>query len=236
MSDTAYRGLGWRVVEAQHKVSTLKLVDTAREQALLEDILEDSKPALPEDCAGLHYLLATPFRYRPYPQGSRFRRSGHTPGVFYAAERVETALAEMAFYRLLFFADSPETPLPTNAADYTAFAVRLETVHAVDLTRPPFDADTRLTDPVDYEACQALAERVRGEGAELIRYRSVRDPRGGANLAVLSCRAFAEKTPGRWQGWKLYIGRLSVLALRDFPAQSLEYSRAGFAADPRLAT
>src|SRR5882757_8489431 len=106
-------GRYWRLVEAQHHVSTLKLVDSLEEQALLEQLLEESKPALPPECAGLDYLLATPFRYGAvYPHGSRFRRAGRTLGVFYASERVETALAEMAFYRLLFFADSPETPLP----------------------------------------------------------------------------------------------------------------------------
>ena len=41
----------------------------------------------------------------PYPIGSRFRRAGRTAGVFYAAESPETAVAEMAFYRLLFFAE-----------------------------------------------------------------------------------------------------------------------------------
>ncbi len=231
-----YSGTGWRVVEAQHKVSTLKLVDTMAEQSLLEDILEESKPPLPEECRGLHYLLATPFRYRPYPHGSRFRRAGLTPGVFYAAEAVETAIAETAFYRLLFFAESPATPLPDNAADYTAFAVRLATGHSVDLTAPPYAAEAdRYTHPTDYEACQSLAERVRAQGCEIIRYRSVRDPQGGANLAVLTCRAFAETTPSHWQSWKLFLGRKSVQALRDFPPARLEYERADFAADPRLA-
>lgn len=230
-----YSGVGWRVVEAQHKVSTLKLVDTMAEQALLEDILEETKPPLPDDCRGLHYLLATPFRYRPYPYGSRFRRAGMTPGVFYAAEAVETAIAETAFYRLLFLAESPATPLPGNAADYTAFAVRLNTDKAVDLTAPPYRVDAaKWTDLTDYSACQDLADRVRGEGAEIIRYTSVRDPAKGANLAVLTCRAFAETTPSDWQSWKLYFNRASVQALRDFPLARIEYQRADFAADPRI--
>src|SRR5690606_23673868 len=104
---------GWRLVEAQHRVSTLKLVDTHDEQALLEELVEETKPAIPAECRHLDYLLATPFRYGSvYPQGSRFRRAGRTRGVFYAAEQVATAVAEMAFYRLLFFADSPDTPWP----------------------------------------------------------------------------------------------------------------------------
>lgn len=231
-----YSGTGWRVVEAQHKVSTLKLVDTMAEQALLEDILEETKPPLPDECRGLHYLLATPFRYRPYPHGSRFRREGMTPGVFYAAEAVETAIAETAFYRLLFFAESPATPLPGNAADYTAFAVQLSAERAVDLTAPPYnDTAAKWMHPTDYAECQDLADRVRGEGAEIIRYTSVRDPQKGANLAVLSCHAFAETTPSDWQSWKLYFNRTSVQALRDFPLARIEYARADFAADPRLA-
>ncbi|HEY1229585.1 MAG TPA: RES domain-containing protein, partial [Ramlibacter sp.] len=37
----------WRGVEAQHRVATMRLVDTLREQDLLEQLLEQSKPPLP---------------------------------------------------------------------------------------------------------------------------------------------------------------------------------------------
>ena len=236
LSEGGYEGRAWRLVEAQHQVSTLKLVDNGAEQALLEAILDDSKPPVPAECAGLHYLLYTPFRYRAYPHGSRFRRAGLTPGVFYGAEHVETALAEMAFYRLLFFAESPGTPLPRNAADYTGFAVALASQRAIDLMAPPYvDEAEKWTDPVDYAACQALADRARADGVEIIRYRSVRDPQGRANLAVLNCAAFAQKAPGKYESWKLYVGPQSVTALRDFPRKRLEFARAGFATDPRFA-
>ena len=89
----------------------MKLVDTLAEQALLEQWLDESKPPVPPDCRHLHYLLATPFRYgAPYPQGSRFRRPGLTAGVFYASRTPATAMAELAFHRLLFFAESRHTP------------------------------------------------------------------------------------------------------------------------------
>src|SRR5215211_7035249 len=90
-------GTCWRLVEAQHRVSTLKLVDSVDEQEALEELIQTTKPSLPPDCQHLHYLLATPFRYgAPYPHGSRFRRAGLTEGVFYAAEAPQTAVAEMA--------------------------------------------------------------------------------------------------------------------------------------------
>src|SRR6476659_10898077 len=121
-------GMCWRAVEAQHRVSTMKLVDTLAEQSLLETLVESTKPPLPPGCRHPHYLLATPFRYgAPYPSGSRFRRAGLTPGVLYASKTSSTAVAEMSFHRLLFFADSPETPWPADAGDLTAFSVPFRT-------------------------------------------------------------------------------------------------------------
>lgn len=232
----AYAGQAWRIVEAQHRISTLKLVDGLAEQELLETILEESKPPLPAECRGLDYLLATPFRYRPYPHGSRFRRAGVTPGVWYGAERAETALAEMAFYRLLFYAESPQTPFPDDAADYTAFAAGLDSDRALDLTLGNLARDAVLwTHLTDYEPCQSLAEAARGIGVEVIRYASVRDPVAGANLAVLSCRAFRPAAPVERQSWRIRIGAAGVQALRDHPRDGIEFGRRAFAADPRLA-
>ena len=147
----------WRLVEAQHVVSTLSLVDNLDEQNLLEDILEETKPPVPAECRHLDYLLSTPFRYRPYPYGSRFRKAGLTPGVWYGAEQPETAVAEMVFYRYPFYAQGPETPFPDNPADYTAFSVGVGTESALDLTAGALADDHETwTSPTDYAACQGL--------------------------------------------------------------------------------
>src|SRR5690606_19020711 len=128
----------WRLVEAQHKVSTLKLTDTLAEQYLLEELIEETKPVIPPECRHLDFLLATPFRYDAvYPKGSRFRRAGRTPSVFYAAETSSTAVAELAFHRLLFFAESPDTPWPLNPSEYTAFGVDVASDRLLDLSQPP---------------------------------------------------------------------------------------------------
>jgi hypothetical protein len=232
-----FEGAAWRLIEAQHRVSTLKLTDTLAEQALLEELIEATKPTLPPDCRGLDYLLATPFRYGAiYPQGSRFRRAGRTLGVYYAAEAVETAVAEMAFYRLLFFAESPDTPWPLDTADYTAFAAAITTARLIDLTAAPLAADASLwTDVLDYRPCQALADAARAADAEVIRYRSVRDPAGGSNLAVLTCRSFARPAPIERQTWRLRLSRSGIQALCEFPRQALEFPPDAFAADPRIA-
>jgi hypothetical protein len=57
----ALAGRCWRAVEAQHYVSTLKLTDTQEEQSRLEELIEATKPRVPEECRHLPYLLSTPF-------------------------------------------------------------------------------------------------------------------------------------------------------------------------------
>lgn len=57
-------------------VSTRKIVDTNAEQNVLEDLIEETKPVVPDECRGLDYLLLTPFHDRPDYKGSRFRRPG----------------------------------------------------------------------------------------------------------------------------------------------------------------
>ncbi|HET6620269.1 MAG TPA: RES family NAD+ phosphorylase [Dongiaceae bacterium] len=229
-------GACWRIVEGQHHVSTLALVDSIAEQQRLEELIETTKPALPEECIGLHYLLSTPFRYGPYPTGSRFRRAGMTPGVFYASAAVETAVAEAVFYRLLFFAESPETPWPAGAAEHTAFSVRYGSARAVDLTRPPLARNrARWIHPTEYAPCQKLAEAARAAGIEVIRFASVRDPDHRLNVALLTCRAFRARSPGEIQSWRIRLGPAGIQAVREFSPASLEFGRDAFAADGRIA-
>jgi hypothetical protein len=47
----------------------------------------------------------------------------------------------MAFHRLLFFAESPNTPWPANPAEYTAFSTEYATKMAIDLTKGKYVAD-----------------------------------------------------------------------------------------------
>ena len=157
----------WRLVDAQYYVSTRKLVDSLAEQAILERLVDATMPAVPSECQDLDEILSRPFRYAPYPKGSRFRRAGLTPGVYYAAEQPRTAAAELAFYRLLFFAESPDTPWPANPLQCTGFSATILSHRSLDLTKPPLDADrSAWRHPVNYEPCQALADAAREAGLE----------------------------------------------------------------------
>lgn len=226
----------WRVVESQSQVATMKLVDSLDEQAILEAELDRSKPAIPLSCVGLDYLLATPFRYAPYPSGSRFRRSRQRDGCFYCSEHVETAIAEAAFYHVAFFLASPGTPFPVNPQERTAFQIPIRTTRAVDLTVPPFAQHHKTwTDPIDYAHCQAFADKARDAGIEAICYESVRDPAHGANLALLSPKTFASRAPTSYETWRLLLRRDRVDVVREMPKFSTSFRFSTWAAiDPRI--
>ena len=127
------------MVEAQHVASTSKLVDTRAEQEQLEDILEEHKPPIPQEAANLHYLLFSPFRYETrLPSGSRFRAI-NDPGVFYAAETVRTAAAEVGYWRWRFLQDTAGLER-LQPCSFTVFRVPIKT-SCIDLREPPYDSD-----------------------------------------------------------------------------------------------
>ena len=226
----------WRVVEAQNRVSTMKVVRHSS-QAELESILDESKPRLPTSCERLHFLLYTPFRYdAPYPKGSRFRRAGRTEGVFYASFDLWTAVAETVFYRLLFYAESPGIPFPINPEEYSAFDVRVVTERALPLSADSFKVFEReWLDLADYTRCQAMADVAREGGADLIEYESVRDTARGMNIALFNPAAFHDSEPAVPITIKLHFNSESVRAVREFPFEYRDYPISSFAADPRMA-
>lgn len=203
-----WEGAGWRAVEAQHKVATMGLVHgNVAAQAVLEDILEETKPLLPPAAEGLHWLLATPFRYRPLPGGSRFRRRDD-PGVFYGAEERETACAEAGYWRLRFWNESAFLGRQAKSISVTLFEFHAATQRALDLSKTPLSEDRNewmLAD--DYSATQALADSARQAAAEVLRYESVRHLNGRclAILSPLAFRAVAEPFRNNQQSWSLLI-------------------------------
>jgi hypothetical protein len=211
-------------------VSTLRLVDTLAEQAQLESLLEASKPEPPPQAVSRHYLLTTPFRYPSiHPGGSRFR-AATDPGVFYGADELRTAAAELGYWRWRFLMDSPALdrlmPMPQ-----TLFQVGVAGA-ALDLTQPPLAVDApKWTARSDYAPCQQLAGCARAAGIALLRYRSVRDPEPAMCGAVLTPAAF-EGEPVEEQTWHLSVTRERVQWQRDsalhaasfeFPARVLDH-------------
>ncbi|MBV7257643.1 RES family NAD+ phosphorylase [Pacificimonas sp. WHA3] len=208
----------WRIVEAQHRISTNRLADDPAAQARLEQLVEDVKPTMPDAALGLHFLLASPFRYW-HAAGTRFRRAGVKPGIFYASETEETALAETAYWRLRFFAAAPAMTRPQATSEHSAFTVSVRTAKSLDLTAPPLDAgDALWMRKDDYAPCQRFADHARALDTEIIVYRSVRDDSGGRNAAILAPRAFAGE-PDIRTTWHFRFEGDRLTAQAAFPAR-----------------
>lgn len=196
-----------RLVEYQHYIATRKLVDSDEDQAILEQALDQSKPAAPtrNRRGQLHYLLYTPFRYPPLKSGGRF----HTrleQSLFYGAEDLQTAMAEVAFGRFLFFRHTQAVCEPMTVP-YTHFVARVRSDKAVRLTHAPFAVwRARISDPASYAESQVLGRAMREAGVELFSYFSARHPEG-VNVGLFSVDAFAQNKPvaGKDKRWDVFM-------------------------------
>ena len=205
----------------------MRLVDTLAEHRALEDMLEASKPAVPEEAIGQHFLLFTPFRYRTsFP--SRFR--GPTdPGVWYGAEELQSACAEVAYWRWRFLMDSDGLRGQALHTEHTFFQARVRG-RSLDLTAAPWKSAARAwTQKTDYSACQDLGAEARSRGVAWIRYGSVRLP-GGTCGAVLDPTALSLREGFEQQTWDCKTARGGVYLQRRIErGQSYEFTAQSFA-------
>jgi RES domain-containing protein len=172
----------WRGVEAQHVVATMRLAGNAAEQRVLEELLEASKPPLPPEATGKHYLLFTPFRYRS-SVATRFRRP-HDPGVWYGAEELRTACGEVAYWKWRFLMDSDALRDTALHTEHTFFKARVRG-HCTDLTAPPWKkAAAAWTQRSDFSQCQAFGAAARERKVAWIRYAAVRVADGTCGAAL----------------------------------------------------
>jgi hypothetical protein len=211
----------WRGVEAQHVVSTMRLADNLDEQRVLEDLLETSKPPLPPEAAGRHYLIYTPFRYRS-PVPSRFRRAAD-PGVWYGAEEIKTACAEVAFWKWRFLLDSDALAAKALHTEHTFFQAKARG-RCADLTTSPWKSAARTwRDKTDYSGCQALAAESRHRDLAWFRYAAVRVPEGVGG-AVLKMNALSLVEPLEQQTWACKTTRAGAYLQRTGRGQWYEFS------------
>jgi hypothetical protein len=224
----------WRVVEAQHQFSTRKLVDSAEEQMLLEELIEASKPPVSAS-SRLHYLLSTPFRYPPLRHGSRFG-TRFERGIWYGSETSRTAFAEVAYYRFLFLGGTA-AELGAVTTQLTAFTVSARSDRGIDLTVPPFLSYRKgIASPTSYAQSQSLGAAMRGAGVELLRYPSARDVDGGTNVAAIVSTVFGTAKPRALETWHCVATSSRVeLAKRDyFGRGSFMFERREFLVKGRL--
>ncbi|MEO1193276.1 MAG: RES family NAD+ phosphorylase [Pseudomonadota bacterium] len=131
------------------------------------------------------------------PEGSRFSDGSY--GVLYAAQELETAIAETKHHRARFLSQTAE---PATEVDMRVYCVDLDaSLHDV---RGLQDPELALYDPIDYGAAQAMGRQLRTDGADGVVYDSVR-LLGGTCAGVFrpSCLAKARQERHlcyRWDG------------------------------------
>ncbi len=214
---TAYENEIYRIVEGQHFIATRKLVDTDEEHNILENIIERSKPpAKTHNSNGqLHYLLYTPFRYPPLKSGGRFHKR-FEQSIFYGAEDLKTAMAEIAYGRFAFMQHS-EAVFKSMHVAHTHFTVLVKSDKAVLLTEMPFNVcRTQISHPKSYSASQALGTAMRASGVEMFNFYSARQ-KDGVNVGLFCSEAFCKNKPSNEMHWSVFID-----------AQTVEFKRVSF--------
>ncbi len=116
------------------------------------------------------------------PEGSRF--SDGTYGVYYAADSLQTAIAEVGHHRAIFLARTAEPEIDIDLRWIKADARgELHDIRSQPADPPQPPALAAVYDPGDYRASQALGRVLREGGSSGIAYNSVRAA-GGSCLAV----------------------------------------------------
>lgn len=146
---------------------------------------------------GASYLMA-PFTHASPDRPSRF--SAGLPGVLYAGNSFEVALAETVFHHGEFMARTNEPPGWTSQFREIVLTVeaRLNDLRGAAL------------DPSRYGECQALAEKLRAAGSDGVVYQSVRWPGQCVGLFYPDCARNAAQ--GRhldyhWDGQRVDLCR-----------------------------
>lgn len=117
------------------------------------------------------------------PEGSRFSDGGY--GVYYAADDLETAVAEVSHHRALFMSRTAEPAMDIDLRLITA-SLNPEQ-HLLHDLHPLGPAAAAWLDPVDYAAPQRLGRRLHEAGSWAVLYPSVRHE-GGSCVGVFRPR------------------------------------------------
>ena len=147
------------------------------------------------------------------PEGSRFSDGSY--GVYYAADTLDTAVAEVSHHRARFLARTAEPEIDVDLRWIQAdlrqpvHDLRTSAPACTDLSAStPTSADlSAVYDPEDYAAGQSLGRALRAAGSAALAYHSVRLA-GGQCVAVFIPRALSNARPAghlslHWDGQRI---------------------------------
>lgn len=203
-----YKGVVYRVVESQEKVATMNLVDTLDEQALLEELIEESKPSL-QAMKHRHYLIKTPFRYPPLKHGSRFG-SRFEPSIFYAGQTLKSAICESAFYSFYFMSRCTQPYENTIINHKTSFSVDVQDNKHIALTEiSDLEITAKLTHKSDYQFTQAIGKQMRDKGISSFSFLSARCEKE-VNIGIFEIDSIIGE-PKNYLNWEVKQTAINIL-------------------------
>lgn len=181
----------WRGVETQYIAASMKLVDSLQEQALLEQLLESSKPPAAQSTTARHYLLLSPFRYFPQ-HSSRFRRAQQS-GLWYGSSTLSGACSEIAYWRMRFIQDSAGLVAAGELLTEHTFYQACVRGRAINLMAAPWVQLSHLWKHAsDYSTTHQLAAAATAASIDWIQYESVRAPSCALAAALTPDALFAD--------------------------------------------
>jgi len=218
----------YRVVESQEEVATTLITSNRDDQSLLEDMLESSKPKLEPALAKRHYLINTPFRYPPLTHGSRFG-SLLEPGIFYGSTTIETALAEISYYRFRFLADTNDSNSVIKhkpQSNHTGFYINTHSEKGLTLNKKPF-LKMQLDAPDSYQESQPFGSLMREAGVELFKFPSARKIEG-INGGCFHHKVIKSKKPCAPEHWQCLMLENRIIFQKTLTKDSFEFLKSAF--------
>jgi len=184
--------------------SLRKLVDTNDELNILENLIVSSKNN--KKIPNVHPLISfkSPAKYASR-FGKQFEKS-----IWYSSIDIQTAFAEIAFYRFNFLHAS-KVEFDLVEKNYSSFVISIETPKAIKLHKEPFiHYKNTISSPVSYDHSQFLGSMMRDANIEAFTYLSARSINDGLNVGVFSQELFYKKIPDAFQTWQCIANKDTV--------------------------
>jgi hypothetical protein len=145
-------------------------------------------------------------------QGSRFTDGSY--GVYYAAKKIETAVAETRFHKARFLAATREPPIEIDMRSYASdIDAEFHNIVGLQAELP----DIYDPEPPHYGPAQAFGKTLRDAGSNGITYSSVRDP-GGECVAAFRPRLMKPVVQGKHYCYVWNGARISQVYMKaEFP-------------------
>lgn len=174
----------WRLVPSRFPpVGLFDRVCNAEDLDVVLAIENLTNDRLREDLGKLHLVPENERIYGPgttpimaafthlNPEGSRFTDGSY--GIYYAAKKIDTAVAETLFHRARFLAATREPPIEIDMRSYASdIDSRFHDIRCLQDDLP----DIYDPDPSHYGPSQVFGNELRTAGSNGIVYSSIRDP------------------------------------------------------------